>query len=860
MPNPHACARICARGKGVADASVDPFESLELLAPAGNMTCLHAAVCAGANAVYLGCEGFNARRGADNFTLDTLAEACDYAHLRGVRVYLTLNVVVMPGEEDDVIELARKAHRCGVDAFIVQDIGVASALLRAIPDAHLHVSTQMNTHNTDGVRAAAELGAKRVTLARELTLFEVAQLAREAHVSGLDVEAFAHGALCVCYSGQCFMSSLIGGRSANRGMCAQACRLPYTLHSAAAKGALPAKGKSLLSPKDLCAIDLVCDLAEAGVGSLKVEGRMKSPEYVFAVVGVYRAVIDRMAAVFDSAFARSTDRLAAFRAVREAGIGATEDERRILSEAFSRGFTQGYLRGHRGNDIMSYQRPNNRGVFVGRVVRVEGSSAIIDSSVDLHEGDVLEFWTNKGHCTLTLDASCSREGGTYRLNVKERVNKGDRVFRVRDASLAFRDNPFEPRVAARAQVVLRLGEPLCMVAEAYGVKVEHTGSLVEAARTKAVTEDEVRSHIDRIGNTPFRFTSLKVDVEEGVGIGFSALHKVRAQTLSLLEEALLAGKRSRPLPKELDRELDKEPNKEFNKALAKRPLRPACTDQCRVVALVTNPACAGAAKRAGADAVYVSALNRPKGQACLAGRTNPELDEAYPKGCITAMPVIDKLSMNEGFDFDPWKFAVLEDTLFVESFAQIRRGLQEGLKVEVGPHIPVTNRLTLDAMAQAGVSLVWLSPELSLEQIGCLSKCTSVSLGLTVLGYQELMITEHCLLMSQGSCDKHCSSCARRERVHFLKDRKGYHFQVVTDLCGRSHLYNAVQLDAAHLAKDLIAAGISAFMVDTTLMDVKRASAAVSRVVHAREAALKGHSAIPKAEDCTTGRLFRSVS
>ena len=241
---------------------------IELLAPAGSAVALRAAVRGGADAVYLGLDSFNARRGADNFTLQTLADACRYAHLRGVRVYVALNTMVLPSELPRALETARQAYRAGADAFIVQDIGVASELARTLPDARLHVSTQMNTHNAAGVEAAARLGAKRVTLARELSVAEIAHLSDVARGFGLETEAFVHGALCVCYSGQCFMSSLIGGRSANRGLCAQACRLPYELRNKAQRSSLPSPGEHLLSPQDLCAIDLLPELVDAGAASL----------------------------------------------------------------------------------------------------------------------------------------------------------------------------------------------------------------------------------------------------------------------------------------------------------------------------------------------------------------------------------------------------------------------------------------------------------------------------------------------------------------------------------------------------------------------------------------------------------------
>ncbi len=838
MPNSY----VRANPEGFINASVSPFGELELLAPAGNITCLHAAVSAGADAVYLGCENFNARGGADNFTFKTLAQACDYAHLRGVRVYLTLNVEVLPGEEDEVADLIRQAWGCGVDAFIVQDLGVASLVALMIPQAHLHISTQMNTHNAEGVRAAASLGAKRVTLARELTLAEVAHLAEQAHALGMTIETFAHGALCVCYSGQCFMSSLIGGRSANRGACAQACRLPYTLHDER-KGALPSKGDRLLSPKDLCTIDMICDLVQAGVDSLKVEGRMKSPEYVSTVVGVYRAVIDRAHIAFKAALDQGAESATAFDAVRTS-VSVTKEERRRLTEAFSRGFTSGYLTGNRGNDIMSYQRSNNRGVFVGRVTRSEGRCVLIDSAVDLYEGDVLEFWTNKGHCAVTLDGSCTREKGGYRLDLDARVNKGDRVFRVRDASLTFQDDPLEPRVGVKAHARLHIGEPLRITVEARGVRVEHEGPVVEPARTKAVTAEEVVRHIDRTGSTPFIFTELDADVQDGVGIGFSTIHKARAQALSLFEAALLKSYHNR-IP---------------SKPAPADALPAARPGRCTVVALAANPACAREAQRAGAEAIYVSALCLPRGEAWVEGRIDPDAQGAYPPGAIPLLPVIDKPSMNAEADFDPWKAIPEGAPLLVESFGQLHRGRGEGRRVEAGPHIPITNRLTLEAMARWGVARVWLSPELSLKQIAALGKATPVALGLTVVGYQELMVMEHCSLMSQGACDQRCSACTRRRSPHVLEDRKGYRFPVITDLCGRSHLYNAVQLDALHLAEELIQAGISAFMVDATFMSVQETGRAVKRALQARDRAYSGAKALPKAEGCTTGHLFRGLA
>ncbi len=806
---------------------------VELLAPAGNMACLHAAVLAGADAVYLGAGHFNARRGADNFTLESLAEACDYAHLRGVKIYLTLNTVVLPSELQDALELARQAYRCGVDAFIVQDIGISIELARAIPDAEVHVSTQMNIHDEDGLRAAAALGATRVTLARELSLEELHVLGPVAQELGVDLECFAHGALCICYSGQCFMSSMVGGRSANRGRCAQACRLPYELHNRALRKNLPSPGEHLLSPKDLCTIDLIPELLDAGIASLKVEGRMKSPEYVQAVVGVYRAVIDRVEAA--RASGEPTQ-----------GMGATEAERTVLSEAFSRGFTTAYLTGQRGNEIMSYSRPNNRGVFVGRVAQAKDGRVAIDAEADLHEGDLIEFWTNRGHFVCTVGPLRTDKQGRVVLAVERAVGKGDRVFRVRNAEAAFADDARLPAVPVSGKAVLHIGAPARMELTApNGTSVAVEGNVVEAARTKAITEEEVRQHIDRMGTTPFQLASLDIELDEGVGMGFSALHKLRACAAEELEAQMLAAYHAR--------KLNRAPKRAFTAPVRK--------GSCKVAVLATNPACARAAKRAGADLIYVPAANYRRGEAVIAGQLSGTAEQAgYPKQCIPVLPTVSQMFDEQNRNgFDIWGRVKEDKPVLCQNLGQLLHATEVGAAPEVGPNIPVTNKLDLQAMADFGVQRVWLSPELSLVQIEELGELASMELGLTIIGQTELMVTEHCLLMSQGPCNQECDVCPRRKSPHYLKDRKGYEMPVVTDCTGRSHLYNAVQLDIAHLMPELMSAGVSTVMVDATLMNVDETTKKVQRAVRARDIAQKGNNKVAKAEGATSGHLFRGV-
>ncbi len=850
--------------------------TVELLAPAGTPEALHAAVAAGADAVYLGLEAFNARRNAGNFSLEALREACAYAHLRGVSVYVALNTVILPDEVTDALECARQAYRAGADAFIVQDIGLAAELSRTLPEARLHVSTQMNTVNLAGIRAAARLGARRVTLGRELSVGEVAVLAAEAAELGMEVEAFAHGALCVCYSGQCFMSSLIGGRSANRGLCAQACRLPYELRNRALQKSLPSPGDHLLSPQDLCTVDLVPALVEAGVASLKIEGRMKSPEYVQAVVSVYRKALDTALASPSGQDASSAP----------AQPGVTDADRDRLTDAFSRGFTTAYLEGERGNGIMSYRRPNNRGLFLGRVDEVRDGAAFLKSDHVLAEGDVLEFWTRKGNGTLALGPVRTDKRGRYHLPLEGKartVKAGDRVFRVRSAEASFADDAREPRVPLVGAATLRIGEPLTIefrvateeeilaalppehgdaartslaiarrLAAAFpegGLLGAAEGQEVEAARTRAVSLDDAAAHIDRLGNTPYQLVSLAIDLDDNVGIGFSQLHHVRAEALDRLQSLILAGTADRPLPRVVPRD----------------PAPAAHPSGCRIAVTVTNPACARAAKRAGAHLIYVPALNYRRGEAVIAGQLNAAAEQAgYPKGCIPIMPVVDHEAVGSSREavvaHDVWKYATEDKPLMAESLGALQRASEEGALISVGPHVPVTNALSLCTVSDFGAERVWLSPELTLRQIEELAREAPVEIGVQLIGATELMVTEHCLLMSQGPCDEDCAVCPRRKSPHYLRDRKGFEFPVVTDCFGRSHLYNSVELDVAPALPELMAAGVSAFMVDATLMNVEETAHAVGRAIRALHVAQNDGNAIAKMPDTTSGHLFRGVS
>lgn len=819
------------------------MEIPELLAPAGSFAALNAAVRAGADAVYLGLDRFNARQNADNFTLDSLEEASSYAHLRGVKLYVTMNTLILEDEMRDACDLVCQAYRRGADAFIVQDLGLAANIIRMLPPEALHISTQMNVHSEDGLLAAAELGASRVTLARELSLGEIANLAAIGREVGVACEVFGHGAICVCYSGQCLMSSLIGGRSANRGLCAQACRLPYELVGAHdPERTLRAPGEFLLSPKDLCTAERLDDLVQAGVASLKVEGRMKSPEYVASVVSVYRSALDRLRA--------------------DASFAIHPAERETLGSVFSRGFTDAYLDGASDDALMSYQRPNNRGQLAGRVRSVSGEEICLSREIDLAPGDLLEAWTRRGNVRFTVPADMEMAKRTVRFRVEDpkvRIHANDRVFRIRSADAAFKEDIREPRVPVVGTVRLVQGQPVAMefrvapdllraLPEVVG---SAEGPVVEAARTRAVSVEDVEEHVGRMGSTPFSLVRLDVQLDAGVGIGFSQLHHVRAEALERLERALLAAQD----PKE---------------RTVQKPVGPKTSasvqhgSTCLLAAVATSPDVARAAKRTGADVVYVPAFNYQRGGAEVAGqRADEALQAGYPKGCVIALPSIERDGCGSSAEavrgLDAWKNVRPGDEVLVESVGALRHAQELGCRVSVGARLPLVNPDALQVACAFGAERAWLSPELNLGQIKDLASSAAIPLGVKVYGAQELMVTEHCLLSSQGPCNEDCAACKRRLAPFGLKDRKGYVFPVATDAAGRSHLYNSVTLDVVPDISDLLAAGVTMFLVDATLMDVEQASQAIGRTREALQAALEGQPAVPKMPNTTSGHLHRGL-
>lgn len=413
----------------------------ELLAPAGGLDQMLAAIAAGADAIYAGLGGFNARVSAHGFTDNEFARGCAVAHAHGVRVYVTLNVFVFDDELSDAVALGAHALELGADALIVADAGLACALRAAIPGVEIHLSTQAGAHSEGAVRLAAdELGVERVTTARELTVDEIAALC----ATGVPIEVFCHGAICIGYSGACEFSALRRGRSAMRGDCTQPCRLAYDLVDEAGQSVVAVEGDRLLCPHDYLGIAHLPELVDAGVASLKIEGRMKNPDYVFNVVRVWRRALDMLR---DGAW----------------DPGAVEELERELGRSFNRGFTDAYLRGRSGAELMSFERAINQGVRVGRLVAVGHEEVTVELDAAVAAGDTLEIRFYPGadarpdvpkrwpQVPCPVDAAA---GERIVVHCKRKVDAGCEVYLIRSAGVLDQTAAVLERMRAEADAVV----------------------------------------------------------------------------------------------------------------------------------------------------------------------------------------------------------------------------------------------------------------------------------------------------------------------------------------------------------------------------------------------------------------------
>lgn len=483
---------------------------MENLAPAGNWDALRSAVAAGADAVYLGYAAYSARAGAGNFDEQQLRDAVRFAHLHHVRVHVTVNTLIKDGEMAGVVDVLRLLGEIRVDAVLVQDLGVLRMARRCFPDLPIHASTQMAIHNATGVRFCRNQGMTRAVLARECSAAEIALAAKE----GIEIEVFGHGAQCVAVSGECLFSSVVGGRSGNRGRCAQPCRLLYTYRG---------KTAAWLSPRDVCMRDDLPELNKAGVASIKLEGRLKRPEYVATIANSYRNAIDAM----DNGHFRKAD----------------ENEITGLRQIFSRGgFMRGYAMGAEDAGVIDPARVSHGGVKIGRVEFAAGNMARVRLERSLDDGDGLQIRTAQGDAELIYAGHDTEAGqiAVVRLRPDIRTKAGDEVYRLTsEKQLQWARSLVIPAIPADMALIAYPGKPLALTMTDGESSVTVTGDTVAPAQSRAMSEEDARRSLGKLSDTPFSLRSLTVQTA-GAFVPVSALNQLRREACQQLAEARIA--------------------------------------------------------------------------------------------------------------------------------------------------------------------------------------------------------------------------------------------------------------------------------------------------------------------------------
>jgi putative protease len=523
----------------------------ELLAPAGDWECARAAVENGADAIYFGLERFNARMRAKNFTQADLPALMQFLHHRGVRGYVTFNTLVFTAELPDAESYLRSIIAAGVDAAIVQDVGICRLIRALSPDFPIHTSTQLTVTSAAGVDFARDLGAQLVVLARENSITEIESIQSaqaQTTAPALPLEVFVHGALCVAYSGQCLTSESLGGRSANRGECAQACRLPYDLIADGQKVDLGDR-RYLLSPQDLAGLDVLPDLVRAGVASLKIEGRLKSPEYVASITRVYRQALDKLCAPASAAPTPQTS----------PATTALDPAHYELQMAFSRGQYTGWFRGINNQELAHGRFGTKRGVFLGTITRVSGESVALTLAAPLKPGDGVVFDAGnpaereEGGRVYQVEPSRSTAGETVlRFGHGDinwsRVRAGQRVWKTNDPALdrELRATFEGEKIRFQRPITLELhghvGTPLTLIArDAHGHVAQADSTLpLAAAENQPLTTARLRDQLGRLGGTPFSLGELSNHLEGAVMLPVSELNRLRRETIAALEQRAAA--------------------------------------------------------------------------------------------------------------------------------------------------------------------------------------------------------------------------------------------------------------------------------------------------------------------------------
>jgi len=759
----------------------------ELLAPAGSIAAVHAALANGANAIYLGAEKFNARDDGAQLTLDDLQLACDLAHARGVRIYLTFNVLFKPGElREALLHLGECIDR-GIDAAIVQDLGAVRLIQQLYPALEIHGSTQMTVHDATGARVLQEMGVDRVVLARENTLADIRAI--RAAVPELGLESFVHGALCIAYSGQCFMSGMISERSANRGSCAQSCRKDYVLTDVLT--GIELDRGFLISAKDLGAWEHLAEIAEAGIGCRKIEGRKKKPEYVATVTHGYREFLDRL----------SEKR---WKAPQPAEV-------QPLVQIFSRGFTGGMYGGRAGRDYITRNQPDNRGAELGHVTGREGRELIISVSSPVGPGDGLGFEHPAGAShgstgfTVTHVRTIEQKPKSViqAMPAAEEVPKGWVVVRSSHAELletaraSYAVLAREGRLARIPVAVVVTGAegaPLRVRFTAAGEAVRVRSSIVlSAAEKRSLDDARLREQLGRLGETPFELATLDSSaLAPGLFLPMSALNDLRQQAVAELmtrrdwaTRVVDAGRVAR-----VEAAVSHQPS--AGRGGAPAPPKPASNLTAEVWRLED----ARLAAEAGANEISLDLFLRHPTPPVT--RVRALIEALNARGVMLRLRTPTIVRPEERKVVDKW--LALGTPIVTGHLGLVAELSAAGRDVVADYAVNCFNQHTAAEIFRLGAKRIVMSVELTVEEMAQVAApWAGQGFEIFVHGRPEGVTIEHCLLSAAfDRKPKTCRDlCVQKHPHTVLTDPAGYVFPVATDSACRNRLLHSRPVDAS---------------------------------------------------------------
>lgn len=752
-------------------------KNIELLAPVGSQEALYAAVQNGANAVYLGGKLFSARHYASNFDYDELREAISYAHLRNVAVYVTVNTVVDDSEMKDIIDYIKFLYEIDVDAVLVQDLGFANIIRKVFPDLDIHGSTQMTINNLYGAEYLKKMGFTRVVLARETPLEEIKHISSNTDI---ELETFVHGALCMSYSGQCLMSSLIGGRSGNRGTCAQPCRMKYSIVDKNGNLLEDWDKLHVLSPKDLNTLDSVEELTNSGIASLKIEGRMKRPEYVATVVKSYRNAIDN-----------SSESL-------------TDKEKKDVEQIFNRGFTKGLTFGDFGNNFVSSDRPDNRGVFLGKVLRADKYKIHVLLEEDINQGDGIEFLLKSGEykgIRATFDA---KKGTTIHLEKPGYIENDTNVYKTSSQKLlieakeSYKEQDIKYPIDMEIEIKIGSVPKLVIIHKDNRVEV-NAEKVVESSQKVAITQDKIIEQLSKLGDTTYSLNNINLILDDGAFLPVSVLNLLRRDAIEKLDNIMRRFHKRDVLS---DAEYKEKKAKWFKfsnpKDLKSKKLTVKVSNINQFNHLDLNKV----------DRVYFGFYDE------VEGAVNKVKDQGKESYLWTDKILYEKdiknidmiLKSTKGFD------GVSVSNLGTLKYVMDR----SDLKIHGDIGLNIFNSYTVDYLKDIKLNSMTLSPELNLTQIKRITDNVGGNLETIVYGYLPVMVTKNCPMAIVKGCknDKACSTCSFA-KGYGLKDRMGVTFKMDRKE-GFSVIYNSVPVMVLDSLEAITNSGVDMVRLDFT--------------------------------------------